>query len=368
MVAESSSGPAAPSLADEGVPPARAGVGTESLSAGRLGSLARNGILVALALEILFFWVVADNFMTGANVQVILLQSAIVGMLAVPSAIVLMAGYVDLSVGAAVGLSAVVFGQVATSTDSTLFAVVMALVVATALGTVNGLFSANLGFSPIVVTLGTLAAGRGIALVISDGKSTSGFDGDFAYLGRGRVRLLGTDLELPMPVLIALALFALGGLFLYQTAWGRHLIAIGVNAAAAHHAGIRITRLPFLFYVITGLVAGLAGLTLVSRLNSAPPTAGDGLEIDVLTAVLLGGVAFGGGRGSLLGVAAGVLFIRVLGNGLILAGVSPFWVTVSSGVALVCAAALDALGRALTSRSAGGGSGGGLRLGFGGQK
>ena len=345
--------------------PIRSGVGTSTISSTRLGSLARNAILVAVAIEILVFGLLADGFMTASNLRVVLLQSAVVAMLVVPSAIILMAGYVDLSIGSIVGLSAVAFGQVFTATGSVAAGVVAALAVGLTMGSVNGYLSAFLGFSPIVVTLGTLAAARGLALVITGGKSSSRFGDTFALLGRGQVRFLGVGLEIPLPVLVASAVFVIGGIFLYQTLWGRHVVALGANPTAAFHSGIRIELLPFLLYVITGLIAAVAALTLAARLNSVPPTMGEGLEIDVLTAVLLGGVAFGGGRGTLLGVAGGVLFIAILGNGLVIAGASPFWVRVSSGLALLAAAGLDAVGRAWMNRSTGGTALTGRRLSVG---
>jgi ribose transport system permease protein len=144
-------------------------------------------------------------------------------------------------------------------------------------------------------------------------------------------------------VLYAAGTFLVGAVFLYSTGWGRHVQAIGVNSRSAFQAGIDTRRLPFLLYIVTALAAGFGGLVQMSRLDSAPPTLGIGFEFDVLTAILLGGVAFGGGGGSLFGVLVGVLFLGVLNNALILNNVEPFWVQISSGLALVFAAGLGVL-------------------------
>jgi ribose/xylose/arabinose/galactoside ABC-type transport system permease subunit len=157
----------------------------------------------------------------------------------------------------------------------------------------------------------------------------------------GRGRILGIDL--PVQVVAALAFFVIGGLFLYKTKWGRHTMAIGVNRQAAFRAGLPIRGIPMTLYCCTALTAGLVALIQLGRLDAAPPTIGEELELLVLSAVLLGGVSFVGGRGNLMGVAAGVLFIGVLNNGLLLMGVPAFWFRVSEGAALVLAAGVEAI-------------------------
>ena len=320
-----------------------------------LAWVSKHGIIVAFVAEIALFSILSSKFMTPSNWTTILLQSAIVGLLAVPSALVLISGYVDLSIGSVLGFSAVTFGLLAEGGMNPLVAGAAGIAVATAVGLFNGYLVAYLRFSSIVVTLGTLAAVRGLAFVLSGGKFTSRFRESFLYLGRARLRFTPLGIEIPFPVLIAAVAFVLGSVYLYKTRWGRHTVALGVNPVAAYHAGVNTKLIPFMLFAATGFVAGLAGLILASRLNSAPPTVGQLAELDVLTAVLLGGVAFGGGRGTLLGVLAGVLFIGVLGNGLILLGVTPFWLRVASGIALILAAGSDALNKRLFELRRGGG-------------
>ncbi len=311
----------------------------------------RNGLVFALAIEVMFFWSQSDKFMTAANIRLIFLQVAVVGILAVPGALLLISGYLDFAVGSTLGLAAVILGRQLQMGTSPIVASAIAIGVGAAVGATQGVLSTRLRFAPIVVGLGFLTAIRGFAFVINNGTLTSGWSDDFRTLGRGMFP--GTSI--PLPVIIAVVIFAAGGFFHIKTHWGRHIVALGVNAEAARRAGINLYRLPLVLYVMSGVAAGIGAVILVSRLNSAPPTLGEGVEIAVLSAVLLGGVAFGGGKGSLLGVAAGVLFIGVLNDGLLLLGAKPFWVRVSSGAALAAAAALEATSRYVERRAAGGG-------------
>ena len=309
----------------------------------------RNGIVIALLVEVLFFWWQSDKFMTVDNIRLVFLQVAVVGIMAVPSALLLMSGYIDFAVGSTLGLSAMVLGRLLEAETPALAAVAVAIVLGGATGGAQGVLATRLRFEPIVVSLGFFTAVRGFTLVISDGDVPSGWDRSFRTLGRNL--LPGTPI--PYPVLIAAAVFVIGAVFHTRTTWGRHVMALGVNPEAARRAGIDLYRLPLMLYIASGLAAGLGAVISVSRLNAAPPTLGDGDEIAVLSAVLLGGVAFGGGKGNLLGVLAGVLFIGVLNDGLLLLGAKPFWVRVSAGLALVAAAALDALSKYVARRAAG---------------
>lgn len=310
--------------------------------------IVRNGIVVALVVEIAFFAIAADKFFTFSNFRLVALQTSAIATLAVPSALLLMAGYVDFAVGSITGLSAVILGKLLGQMDI-VPAITIVILIALGIGLLQGVLAVPLGFPAIVVTLGFFTGVRGLAFVVSGGRTSFGFGETFAIIGRGRIRLL----EIPVPIAIAGVTLLLGAIFLYKTKWGRHVVAIGVNPVAAFRAGIKIKLIPVLLYMATAGASAVAALILVSRLNSAPPPLGEGLELDVLSAVLLGGVAFGGGRGNLLGVASGVLFIGILNNGLLLFGVAPFWFRVSSGAALVVAAGLDAIGRRLEGRSTG---------------
>ena len=331
-------------------PASTVGIDPESrLDRAQAGFL-RNGIVVALVVEVLFFWSQSEKFMTTPNIRLIFLQVAVVGIMAVPTALLLMSGYIDFAVGSTLGLCAVVLGKQLEAGVHPVIACTIAIVLAAGVGVAQGTLATLGRFAPIIVTLGFFTAVRGLTFVVNDGKLASGWTGGFQEIGQGLLPGIG----IPNPVIIAGAIFVIGGLFHTKTLWGRHMVSLGVNAEASRRAGISPWRLPLLLYIASSVGAGVGAIVLVSRLNSAPPTLGEGIEIEVLSAILLGGVAFGGGKGNLLGVAAGVLFIGVLNDGLLLLGAKPFWVRVSSGAALVAAAALDATSRYFERRTTGG--------------
>jgi ribose transport system permease protein len=339
--------------AAEGAPSAFRGVGLdpEPLPQRVGGWLLRQGIVVALALEILLFWTQSDTFLTTANIELVLVQVASVAVIAAPVGLLLLSGYIDFAAGSTAGLAAAVAGlYLQDQQGNALIGVVVAMAVGAAVGAIQGAMATKLTLSPIIITLGVYTAVRGLVFVVSDGKVANDFGDTFRQIGRSNFP--GT--KLAMPVVIAAIVLLLAWTFHTRTRWGRYVVSLGVNAEAARRAGISPYVLPFLLYVATGACAGLAATIVASRLDSSPPTLGEGLEIDVLSAVLLGGVAFGGGKGSMVGVAAGVAFIGFLNNGLLQMGAPPFWLRVSSGLALIAAAALEGASRYIERRRRGG--------------
>ena len=296
----------------------------------------RHALLVGLIGMMVFFTTQSSVFLTVNNLRTVAVQNSILSVVAVTSAVLLLAGYVDLSVGSNIAVSGIVMGTLAVEQGwDPVLAAVIGVIVGAVLGAVNGTLVTFIGFSPIIVTLGTLTGYRGVALLINDAP-IFGFGEGFAHLGRGRW------IGIPILVMIAAAFFLVGTYFLKYTAHGRHVYAIGASREAAFLAGLPVRALPFVLYVVTGASAGLAGVMFAGRLNSIPPgSLGVGFELDVLTAVLLGGVSFGGGRGSIRGVFLGIVFIGVLFNGLVLLDVSPFLSLAVKGLALVFAANLD---------------------------
>jgi ribose/xylose/arabinose/galactoside ABC-type transport system permease subunit/ABC-type branched-subunit amino acid transport system ATPase component len=302
-----------------------------------IGWSKRNALFYALAVLFIYFSFASANFLSTSNIKVILLNVAILGIVAVPGAMLVLAGFVDLSVGSAAVLCAVVFGKLFAAGAPTGVCFVLALLCGTLWGLIQGGLVAYLGLSPIVVSLGGLAGLRGLALWISDAFVNQGFGSAINTLGNGDF------IGIPVPVWIFFASFLVGGYVWFRTPWGRHFTAIGADSTAAHALGIDTKRLPLVLYAASGTAAALGGLILMAQLDAASLSIGDGLELSVLTAILLGGVAFVGGRGSLFGVLVGVLFIGVLENGLLLIDVSAYLVNVVIGAALVLAAGLDVL-------------------------
>jgi ribose transport system permease protein len=303
----------------------------------------KNGIFFAFVLLCAFFALSDSTFYQWSNLSLILLQISVVGIVAVPQAMLILTGNVDLAVGSVMVLAAMVFGSLMKSDVPLGLAIAAAIGVAVAWGFVTGLLVAYLGLSPIVVTLGGLAGARGLAELISYAQTTYDFGPTFAKLGNGRW------FELKVPVYLLIITFAIGFLVWFFMPHGRHMTAVGADRSAAHAMGVPVRRIVLTLYVCSGIAAGLAGLIVTSQVDAATLSIGQGMELRVITAVMLGGVAFTGGRGSLVGVLFGVGFIGVLTNGLILLNINQFWSNVVIGLALVAAAGLDVLYRRLES-------------------
>ncbi|MDX3804097.1 ABC transporter permease [Streptomyces sp. AK04-3B] len=308
-----------------------------------LQAVRRQPLLPVLAVMVVVFQSTTGSFLDTGNLRGIATDAAAVAIVAVPLALLVISGYLDLSVGSTLALGGLVAGWLAGEQhQSPAVAVLGALAAGAVVGAVNGVLCCYLGLSAFIVTLGMLTAVRGFAQQLFP-LPLSGFGSGFAWLGGARIA--GID----APVVIAALVLVAGALFLALTPAGRHVFAIGVNREAAYLSGIGVRRTPFALFVVTGVAAALAGAIKASVLDSVVAgTSGAGFELTVLTAVLLGGVALTGGSGSVLGVLLGVLFLGSLQNGLTLLSVPTFWQQMAQGVALVAGAALAFFGPRLT--------------------
>ncbi|ELP61452.1 ABC transporter permease [Streptomyces turgidiscabies] len=305
-----------------------------ALAVGGLGTVRRHPLILVLAVMVLVFQVSTGSFLDPANLRGIATDAATLAIVAVPLALLVISGYLDLSVGSTLALGGLVAGWLAGQGQSPVVAVLGGLAAGAAVGAVNGVLCCYFGLSAFIVTLGMLTAVRGLAQQLFP-LPLSGFGAGFAWLGGSRIAGIAA------PVVIAVAVLVAGALFLALTPAGRHVFAIGVNREAAYLSGISVRRTPFALFVVTGVAAALAGAIKASVLDSAVGgTSGAGFELTVLTAVLLGGVALSGGSGSVLGVLLGVLFLGSLQNGLTLLDVPTFWQQMAQGTALVAGAAL----------------------------
>ncbi|TCR16264.1 ABC transporter permease [Streptomyces sp. BK205] len=304
------------------------------VASGGLTTLRRQPLIVVLGVMVVAFQLSTGSFLDPANLRGIATDAATLAIVAVPSALLVISGYLDLSVGSTLALGGLVGGWLAGQGQSPVVAVLGALAAGASVGAVNGVLCCYFGLSAFIVTLGMLTAVRGLAQQLFP-LPLSGFGTGFAWLGGARIAGLAA------PVVVAALVLVAGALFLALTPAGRHVFAIGVNREAAHLSGIDVRRTPFAMFVITGVAAALAGAIKASVLDSVVAgTSGSGFELAVLTAVLVGGVALTGGSGSILGVLLGVLFLGCLQNGLTLLDVPTFWQQMAQGSALVAGAAL----------------------------
>lgn len=280
------------------------------MSTGIRSLLCRRFHEAALALLLVILLVIAgwlDRTFLSLGTQLELsAHAAELALLSLPATYILLTGGIDLSVGAAMALCAVVFGLFHEAGASLAVAVSAALLAGVGSGLLNGVFVAVVGVHPLIVTLATMAAFRGIAEGISLGRPISGFPEHFAVLGQGS--LAGA----PLSMILFGAAAALSAIILGATRWGRYTRAVGFNEQAAALAGVPVTSLKMTLYALSGLSAAMAALVFASRRNTAKADIGLGLELEVITAVVLGGTSVFGGRGTVLGTVLGVALIHEL--------------------------------------------------------
>lgn len=284
----------------------------------------------------------SESFLTWTNFKIILTNDAAIGIVAAASTLLIIAGHIDLSVGSNMAFSGTL-AALAVVQWGLPDAPAMAIGVAAGMmvGVVNGVLCALLRMNPIIVTLGMLSVLRGLILLIIP-TDIYGLGELFNYVGNGEVA------GIPILLLMVALAFAAATVFVGTTVWGRHIYALGINPQAAYFAGLPVRGLPLALYVLTGTAAGMAGVLLVARLDgSSPGSVGLQMELQVLTIILLGGVAFAGGTGRIVGVVMAWIFLGVLRNGLTLLNVTPYFQLVVSGLALVLAAAFDSVGSTL---------------------
>ena len=298
--------------------------------------LAENAQLLSIAaffvLCLLFFSLGTDTFLTAGNILNVLRQAAPVLIVAVAMTLVIITGGIDLSVGSQVALVNAVAAIVMAAGVPSFAAVVLMLMLGALIGLAQGWFIANEKMEPFIVTLAGLSIIRGVALWLTQGYSIpiTGAPG-FFWLGRGD--LLG----IPVPALIAVLAALLGFVTLRSTLYGRRVVAVGSNLEAARRVGMPSQAILASVYVVSGVACAVAGLVIAARLGSGSSNAAVGFELQVIAAVVLGGTALQGGRGSMLGTVLGTLTIAVIGNGLILMHISPFFTQIVTGAIILVA-------------------------------
>ncbi|HEX2778785.1 MAG TPA: ABC transporter permease [Gemmatimonadaceae bacterium] len=301
--------------------------------------VAEYALVAATLVEAAVFAALAPGFLSVANLLNIAMSVAITGILAVGMTAVIVSGGIDLSVGSVVALTGVAGAIAATHGLPAPVVVLVALGIGLLTGAVSGGLVAWLRVPAFVATLAMLTAARGLAFIVSDGRSIGGMPPWFGVLGRS------VPLGIPAPVILMVVVMLLGALVLTRTAFGRHVYAVGGNPVATWLAGIDIRRVTWTIYLLNGALAGLAGLTLASRLGAGVPNAGIQYELDVIAAVVVGGTSLSGGRGTIAGTFWGTGFIGVLTNGLNLANVDPYVQKIALGVVIVVAVIADQVSR-----------------------
>lgn len=302
--------------------------------------------LLVMVIALSVYPPVSGTFLSQDNALNVLRQISVNLCLSIGMTLVILSGGIDLSVGSVLALAgAVAAGLLRNGMPLPVFgvavqftpfgALVAGLIVGAALGWFNGWTITRFKLPPFVATLGMLSIARGLTLLWTKGFPITGLGAEFGFIGTGHW------LGLPMPVWISGVLVAVFVLVTRKTRLGRYLYAIGGNERAAQLTGLNLRAIKVAVYALGGALAGIAGLLLTARLDSATPNAGIGYELDSIAAVVIGGTSLSGGRGSVCGTVLGCLIIGVLNNGLVLLEISPFWQQVIKGFVILAAVALD---------------------------
>lgn len=297
------------------------------------------GIIIALFAMCLFlivFPTTRSTFLTQKNIFNILRQNASNLFLATGMTMVIILGGIELSVGSVIALSGcVAAGCVEFLGLPEIVGFAAAILVGAIVGMFNGLVICKTDIPPFIVTLASMNITKGIALVYTQGAPIRCMSDAFKFPGAGYIG------PFPTPVVLMILIFAIAAYIINCTKLGRHMYAVGGNAQAAKFSGINVQKVKFIIYTYTGIMAGIAGIVIASRLYSGQPTAGDGAEMDAIAAVVVGGTSMSGGSGRIGGTLIGVLIIGVLNNGLNLLGVDSNWQYIVKGLVILLAVYVD---------------------------
>jgi ribose/xylose/arabinose/galactoside ABC-type transport system permease subunit len=305
----------------------------------RLFSKQEVGIFIIFIVLCLFIAIVTPKFLKPQNMINILRQISNVGIMAVGQAMVIIVAGIDLSVSSAMALSACVLATLAKVMDPW-FAMIIALATGAVVGTLNGLLVVKIGIAPFIATLGVQMMTRGLAFLITAGIPVKfSYPNSVGFLGGGAFHI--GAVSFPMSIVIMLVVYTIGIVLLNKTVFGRNLYAVGDNERSAKLSGIHSDQVKVVAYVMSGTLAALAGVLSAGNLTSAEAAAGDGIESNVIAAVVIGGVSMSGGEGSVVGILIGAAIMGVIKNAFILLNFKATWQTITIGFLIVLAVGLD---------------------------
>ncbi len=293
-------------------------------------------IMVAVLLAVILSFA-SPYFMTVGNVTNLMKQVSIVAILAAGQAIVIITGGIDLSMGSVLALSIVTIGWLIQAGVDPVLATFAGVAVGTLCGLVNGVIITKGRIPPFIVTLGMLGIARGLALVITGGVSFQVLEPFFLFIGNSKF------LGLPIPLYFVIVTYGVLAIVMHTRVFGRHVYAIGGDERVSRLEGIKVDREKIKVYALSGFFAGIAAVVMVGRLAATPPNVAQGIELQAIAAVIIGGISFAGGRGYILTAFVGALIMAMITNGLNILGISSFWQQVLIGVVIIAAVWLDTL-------------------------
>jgi ribose transport system permease protein len=296
------------------------------------------GIIIAFVALCVVLTIASPKFLSTENLMIVARQTVFVMIIGFAMTFVVAMGGIDLSVGATLALTGAVAARLMLDGTNVFVAMLVALLLGTFIGAINGFLIAKIGMTDFIATLGVMSILRGIIMVFTHGVPFFGLQIEtFQWFAQG---FFG---PVPVPVVITALLFILCAFVLAKTRIGRYVLAIGSNQDAARLVGIDIPRVKIMIYAFCGLFAAIAGILLTSRLEAAMPEAGTGMELDVIAATVIGGTSLAGGRGNLFGTVVGAMVMGVVRNGLNLLSINVFWHQVVIGSIILIAVGIDRL-------------------------
>jgi len=292
---------------------------------------------VALALMCVLMTFASPYFLTVRNILNILRQFSLIAILAVGEGLIIITAGIDLSVGALVGMTACVGAWAALAGAPASLTLLIILGSGTLAGLINGLLVTRVGIAPFIATLGMMSVARGVSLLITLGSPIHYEPTWIAVFGGGRIGVV------PISVIVMLVIVAAGWVLATRTVLGKNVYAVGNSEKAAKLSGIRVETTKTVVFTLTGFLAGVCGLILMGQLEGADAFYGNGYELDVIAAAVIGGISLAGGEGNLLGIMVGAALMGVLKNAFVLLAVPGYWQTVAVGLVIIGAVSIDSL-------------------------
>jgi len=293
-------------------------------------------IYFVLLFEIVFFSVASSYFLSVKNLFNILKQVSIVGIMAAGMTYVILTGGVDLSVDGIIACTGIIAATLMVKGVNPVLAVIVALIFDGLVGLINAFFTHEFGLNAMIVTIATNLVLKGISYIVTGAIPIHGFPDSFKIIGQGYLFNY-----IPIPIIIMLVIYIIDHIVLSKTKFGQSLYAIGGNEEAVRLTGISIRKNKYAAYIVCSVICGIAGVVLLSRVNTAQPSAGTGYNTDVITGIVLGGVSMSGGEGKIPGVFAGIVVMAVLSNGMLMLDLSEYWQWVTKGIVLIVAITYD---------------------------
>jgi inositol transport system permease protein len=301
--------------------------------------LRKNGIFLILLILFLFSSIFVRGFFSPVNLANVLRQITVVTIIALGATFIITLGHINVSYGSVIALIGCLTCKIMVVSGNLAVALAVGLALGVIIGAINGFFITWFNIPAFIMTLAVTTIARGAVLLFTSARPITGMKSEFAFLGQGNIGIL------PVPVLILAILFIISWVLLNKTAFGRHLYATGGNAFAAVASGVKTKSIVRKAFILDGVMAAIAGIVMMSRMNSGQPASGVGYEFDAITAVVVGGTSLAGGSGTIVGTIIGAVIVGILNNVLNLLAVNTYWQQITKGLIILTAVIVDMLSK-----------------------